>query len=158
MVSPAANTHEFEPGDWIEVRGMGGVARVIEIDKRRRSARVEFNKQEWIVKLNRLAPAEAPEPPRKKPVQPVINAAPTYHEIDLHGARVEDALEMAEKAIDQAVVGHLDKVKLIHGHGTGAVRKAIREMLARNPHVESYRFGSPMEGGLACTIAELKRP
>lgn len=155
--APQPMPPDFAPGDWVEVRGMGGVARVSEIDKRRRSARVAFNDQEWVVKLNRLAPADPPEPPLKKTPKHVINAAPTYHEIDLHGLRVEEALDLAEKAVDQAVVGGLDRVKLIHGHGTGAVRKAIRDMLSKNPHVESFRFGSPMEGGLACTVVELKR-
>lgn len=157
--SPATPTPpDFAPGDWVEVRGMGGIARVLEIDRRKKTARVEFNKQEWVVKLSRLVPSDPPEPPIKKKPQPVINAAPTYHEIDLHGLRVEEALDFAEKAVDQAVVGHLDRVKLIHGHGTGAVRKAIRDMLSKNPHVESFRFGSPMEGGLACTVVDLKRP
>lgn len=156
--SPSTPAPEFSPGDWVEVRGMGGIARVIDIDKRRKSARVAFNDQEWVVKLNRLAPSDPPEPPIKKQPRHVINAAPTYHEIDMHGMRVEEALEVAEKAVDQAVVGGLDRVKLIHGHGTGAVRKAIREMLSKNPHVAAFRFGSPMEGGLACTVVDLKKP
>ncbi|MEN6627203.1 MAG: Smr/MutS family protein [Candidatus Sumerlaeia bacterium] len=155
MTAPPA-TPCPEPGDWVEVRGMGGVARVIEVDAKKRSARVAFNNQEWVVKLSRIVPAPAPEPPLKKAARPVINAAPTYHEVDLHGLRVEDALEVAEKAVDQAIVGHLDRVKIIHGHGTGAVRKAVRLMLSRHPYVETYRFGSPMEGGLACTVVELK--
>ncbi len=158
LASPATPAPEFQPGDWVEVRGMGGIARLIEVDRRKKSARVAFNNQEWVVKLGRLAPAHPPEPPPKKKPRHVINAAPTYHEIDLHGARVEEALELAEKAVDQAVVGGLDRVKLIHGHGTGAVRQAVRQMLSHNPHVESFRFGSPMEGGLACTVVELKRP
>lgn len=155
MTAPAP-IHNPNVGDWVEVRGMGGVAQVLDIDVRRRSARVLFKNQEWVVKLNRLAPAKAPEAPIKKTPKHVVNAAPTYHEIDLHGLRVEDALEMAEKAVDQAIVGGLDRVKIIHGHGTGALRKAIRQMLSRHPHVETYRFGSPMEGGLACTVVELK--
>ncbi len=120
LASPATPAPEFQPGDWVEVRGMGGIARLIEVDRRKKSARVAFNNQEWVVKLGRLAPAHPPEPPPKKKPRHVINAAPTYHEIDPHGARVEEALELAEKAVDQAVVGGLDRVKLIHGHGTGA--------------------------------------
>ncbi len=144
------------PGDWVRVRGVGGVGQVLELDWTRRRARVAFGDHEWIIKPRDLKPAEAPEPPRQAPVK-VIGAGPTYHQIDLHGLRVEEALVLAERAVDQAVAGHLDKVKIIHGHGTGALRKAIREMLARHPHVAEFRFGSPMEGGLACTIAELKK-
>ena len=59
--------------------------------------------------------------------------------------------------MDQAVVHHLDRLKIIHGHGTGALRKAIHEFLARHPHVAAYRRGEPHEGGLACTIAELRK-
>ena len=71
--------------------------------------------------------------------------------------RVEEAIEAVDRAIDQAVVNHLTTFKIIHGHGTGALRTAIRQMLARHPHVEAYRFGHPHEGGLACTVADLRQ-
>ena len=139
------------------MRAYAGVGRVIEIIERRRCARVVIGDQQWIVRLSDLVHAAPPEPSAPDPAT-IIRAGPVYHEIDLHGLRAEEAIVLAERAVDQAVAGHLDKVKLIHGHGTGALRKAIREMLDRHPHVASYRFGSPMEGGLACTVAELDKP
>jgi DNA mismatch repair protein MutS2 len=147
----------LKAGDWVRVSGMGGEGEIVEIDARRRRARVRVNAHEWTLPLGRLTPAAPPAPRREEPhlVRLTGGGAP-IHEIDLHGQRVEEALTLADRALDQAVVHHLDRLKIVHGHGTGAVRTAIRRLLATHPQVESYRFGEPHEGGLACTVALLK--
>jgi len=68
-------------------------------------------------------------------------------QIDLHGKRVEEALEILDKYLDDAVVADLPYVKICHGQGTGALARAIREFLARHPHVAAWRFGQTEEGG-----------
>jgi DNA mismatch repair protein MutS2 len=50
----------------------------------------------------------------------------------------------------------LPSVRLVHGKGTGALRKAVRDVLAAHPLVESYRDGEPSEGGAGATVATLK--
>lgn len=155
--SDNTSSHRLAPGQWVEIEGMSGVARVLKLDLRRRRARVLLHNQEWIVALKRLSPTQPPDPPRPRKMVRVIGGSAIRHQVDLHGLRVEDALAAVDYALDQAIVNDLASLKIIHGHGTGALRLAIREMLATHPHVTTYRFGSPMEGGLACTIAELKR-
>lgn len=148
----------LEPGQWVEIDGMPGVARLLEVDLRRRRARVQLRTQEWILPLRRLRPSSAPKLPAPRPntlVRYVGNSV-VRHEIDLHGMRVEDALNEVDYALDQAVVHQLSQLKIIHGYGTGRVRTAVRQMLATHPHVSTFRFGSPFEGGLACTIAEIR--
>ncbi len=147
---------KLTPGAWVEIEGMAGIGKVIEVDERRRRARVLVQNQEWVLALKKLAPTRPPDLPSETNLVKVTGTQSIHHEIDLHGMRVEDALEIVDRALDQAVVSKLPQLKIIHGHGTGAVRNAIRRMLARHPHVAHYRFGSPVEGGLACTIAEIR--
>jgi dsDNA-specific endonuclease/ATPase MutS2 len=163
MAKSNANDHvAIKPGDWVAVEGMrGAVARVASLDARRARARVQMGEHEWDVPLARLRPARAPEKtrssghaaaPSDEGVVRVRGSGPIYDAVDLHGQRVEEALALAERGLDQAIVNGLDRFKIVHGHGTGSVRRAIRKMLDAHPHVESYRFGAPAEGGLACTV------
>jgi DNA mismatch repair protein MutS2 len=74
--------------------------------------------------------------------------------IDLHGERVEAALERLHGYLDDALLAGLDNVVIIHGVGTGALRRAVREALAQHPRVRSVRGGRKDEGGEGATIAE----
>lgn len=77
-------------------------------------------------------------------------------EIMLRGLEVEEALRLADKYLDDAYLAGLKSVKIVHGKGTGALRKAIQGLLANHPHVESYRIGEKPEGGEGVTVAELR--
>jgi DNA mismatch repair protein MutS2 len=149
----------FAPGDWVAVDGLHGAARVIDVDVRRGRVRVELRERQWNVPAAKLTPA--PPDDRDRPTGPAVRltgGGPVYYEVDLHGRRVEEALELAERGLDQAVVNRLDRFKIVHGHGSGRVRAAVRKMLDTHPYVDSYRFGEPQEGGLACTVAIIRRP
>ncbi len=145
------------PGDWVEVRSVrGGRGQVVQVDRRRKRGRVRINHQEWDLPLSDMVPAEAPEPtpaPTGSVSQQI--SGPTVHEIDLHGLRVEEAIPLAQKGLDQALVAGLGCFKIIHGHGSGRLRASIRDMLASHPNVQNFHFGDPIEGGLACTVAVL---
>jgi DNA mismatch repair protein MutS2 len=74
--------------------------------------------------------------------------------LDLRGARVEEALEALNRYLDDAGLAGLDKVFIIHGMGTGAVRDAVRSAAAAHPLVKSLRPGQRGEGGDGATIVE----
>jgi DNA mismatch repair protein MutS2 len=76
--------------------------------------------------------------------------------LDIHGLRVEEALRLADKYLDDAVLMGMESVRIVHGRGTGALRSAIAEMLKGHAHVASFRPGSPEEGGMGVTVATLK--
>jgi len=78
-------------------------------------------------------------------------------EIDLRGMITEEGLEACDKYLDDAYLSSLDKVTLIHGKGTGALRKAIHNFLKTNPRVLNYRVGKFGEGEDGVTIVELKK-
>ncbi|MEO6350666.1 MAG: endonuclease MutS2 [Candidatus Limnocylindrales bacterium] len=74
--------------------------------------------------------------------------------LDLRGARVEEALEMMDAYIDQASVAGAPRVTVIHGHGSGALRDALRARLSGHPLIKSWRPGERGEGGDGATIVE----
>jgi len=75
--------------------------------------------------------------------------------LDLRGARVEEALEELDSYIDAASVASAGRVTVIHGHGSGALRDALRAQLRAHPLVKSWRPGERGEGGDGATIVEL---
>jgi DNA mismatch repair protein MutS2 len=76
-------------------------------------------------------------------------------ELDLRGTRVEDAVSQVEGYIDAAYVAGLPFVRIIHGKGTGALRKAIRDSLHGHPLVSNYKRGDEKEGGDGVTVVNL---
>lgn len=77
--------------------------------------------------------------------------------INLIGKTVDEALLEADKYLDDAFVGGLNEVTIIHGKGTGALSNAIRDLLKRHPHVKNFRAGKYGEGKQGVTVVELKR-
>jgi DNA mismatch repair protein MutS2 len=77
-------------------------------------------------------------------------------EIDLRGLMVDEAMETVEKYLDDAYLAGLPKATLIHGKGTGALRKAVTELLTNHRYVKNHRLGVYGEGGIGVTIVELK--
>lgn len=77
-------------------------------------------------------------------------------EINLLGKTVDEAIAELDKYLDDAILSHLSTVRIVHGKGTGALRKGIHNYLRRQKHVKSYRLGEFGEGDAGVTIAELK--
>lgn len=77
-------------------------------------------------------------------------------ELDLRGFRFEDVKEELEKFLDNAVLSHMRSVRVIHGFGTGAVRKAVYDVIKTSPYVDSYRYGGEGEGLNGVTVITLK--
>jgi DNA mismatch repair protein MutS2 len=80
----------------------------------------------------------------------------TYREINVIGKRAEEAREEVDKFLDTASLASVDRVRIVHGHGMGILKKVIGELLATNPHVEKYYPATPAEGGTGATVVELK--
>lgn len=74
------------------------------------------------------------------------------YEINVIGKRYEEAMELVDKFLDDALVLGYPHVRIVHGMGTGVLRKGIRKMLDKNKNVVSYRDGGPNEGGLGATL------
>jgi DNA mismatch repair protein MutS2 len=80
----------------------------------------------------------------------------TASELRLIGKTVEEALPELDKFLDEAALAGRQELRVIHGHGTGRLRRAVRQFLARHVHVSAHRPGAPNEGGDGATIVTLK--
>ena len=77
-------------------------------------------------------------------------------EINVIGNNVEEASFIIEKFLDDCSLAKLETVRIIHGKGTGKLRKGIHKLLDKNPHVDSYRMGTYGEGEMGVTVVKLK--
>jgi DNA mismatch repair protein MutS2 len=77
-------------------------------------------------------------------------------ELKLIGKTTDEAVELTDKFLDEAVLNGLSEVRIIHGHGTGALRKAISELLTGHPHVARFAAAPQDHGGSGATVVELK--
>ncbi len=78
-------------------------------------------------------------------------------EINLIGRRVDEAEQELEQYLDRAFLAGLPRVRIIHGHGTGILRRAVREFLKAHPHVATIAEASQIEGGQGATLVELRQ-
>jgi DNA mismatch repair protein MutS2 len=77
------------------------------------------------------------------------------NELNLIGKTTDEAVDLADKFLDEAFLNGLSEVRIIHGHGTGALRKAVTEFLRDHPHVARFTSASPDKGGSGATQVEL---
>jgi DNA mismatch repair protein MutS2 len=95
-------------------------------------------------------------PPRRDPRISLPDKAAPHPELHLIGRTTDEARDLVEQYLDDAFLGGLARVRFVHGKGTGALRKAVRDLLAGHPLVDSFRDGEPSEGGSGATVAALK--
>ena len=78
-----------------------------------------------------------------------------YPEIDLHGMFAEEARERLERAIVEALNDGYDRLRIVHGKGSGALRREVREVLKYHPKVRTYQYAASYDGGEGVTVAAL---
>jgi DNA mismatch repair protein MutS2 len=102
------------------------------------------------------AAGESSKLPKNVSFQPAPQLHPAFQEINVIGEHAEEARDRVEKFLDSAVMATASRVRIVHGHGMGILRKAIWDLLKSSPHVEKFYQAPQNEGGAGATIAELK--
>jgi len=94
--------------------------------------------------------------PKNVTYRPAPELAPVHQEINVIGQRAEEAREAVDEFLDRAVMATASRVRIVHGHGMGVLKKVIGELLSRHPHVARHYPASANEGGAGATIVELR--
>jgi DNA mismatch repair protein MutS2 len=158
--APAASAPprlRIEPGARVRLKGIrqpASVRRVlpgdiIEVDAGFLKMQVSISDVEEV-----LAPADKPK--QSVTFRQGPSFATGYREINIIGQRAEQAVEQVDKMLDSAALAQVERIRIIHGHGMGILKRAIADLLKQNPHVEKFYVASPDEGGSGATIVELK--
>ena len=145
-------------GDNVDVGGLNLVGRVVSLPEQGDEAEVSVGRVTLRVDLGRLTRVEeaAPEPESDAPAIRYELAPPLgTQELDLRGLRAADALVRLEEFLDGAMRDGLGSVRVIHGRGTGALRHAVREHLARHSLVREFGPEPPERGGNGATAVQL---
>ncbi|MBS5306406.1 endonuclease MutS2 [Clostridium tertium] len=130
---------------------------IITMPDSRGEVQVEAGIMKINVKLKDLRKVNnTPNKKEKKKRELKLNLKSIESRVDLRGMDAEEACYKTDKYLDEAYMANLGEVTIVHGKGTGVLRKAINDMLKRHPHVKSYRLGEYGEGGDGVTIAILK--
>ena len=157
-----ARTRELAPGERARIRGSKTAGVVLSLDpdtawlevagKRMRVARVDLEPLG-------AAPEASPGKKRGAVAAPVAGPEPVNTavlEINVIGQRIDDALPEIEKRLDEALLAGAGRLRIIHGHGSGRLRDAVREHFRDHPSVATLRAGDAREGGNGATIVELR--
>ena len=144
-------------GDLVDVRGMSVQGVVESIDERGEEAEVSVGNVRLRVALDRLSHAEEPESEAEPRPEVGLDLGPVLDtiELDLRGMQAEDASIRADEFLDRAMRDGLRSVRIVHGKGTGVLRRVVRDLLERHPLVKSFSSETPMNGGSGATSVEL---
>ena len=89
--------------------------------------------------------------------KPATSHEPTRSELSVIGRTTDEAVDAVDKFLDEAFLSGLSEVRIVHGHGTGALRRAIGELLEGHPHVARFVAAPPDQGGAGATVVELRQ-
>ena len=103
-----------------------------------------------------VSPADERRPLRNVRVETGPRWDISYRELNVIGRRAEEAVDEVDKFLDSAALASVDRVRIVHGHGMGILKRAVGELLGKNPHVSRFYPAPQAEGGAGATIVELR--
>lgn len=143
----------IEIGQWVKLKATNQQGKVIQLKKK--VVVVMINSIRMEVGPHQLALGNAPK--AQKSITITQEAVPTVPlELNVIGYRVEEALPIVSQYIDQCLRAKMPFARIVHGHGTGALRQAVHGLLAKQVRIESYRLGGQGEGGVGATVVQFK--
>lgn len=145
-------THILKPGDHIKVNAMNREGDIIEVLKNHKilvgigglSLKLKDNEVTFLHEKQKVN--------KSVTINKRTIKKESYYEINVIGKRYDEAMEIVDKFLDNALVEGYPSVRIIHGMGTGALRNGIRKMLDKNKMIKNYCDGGPNEGGLGATL------
>lgn len=145
----------FAIGDYVKLKKLNYYGEVLTIQKDKVCIFANGMKMNTSIKELTHAPRKVSKPKNKGTVETRITSFSM--ECNVIGMRVAEAIPIIDKYLDNALLAKVYHVRIIHGMGTGALRKGVHDYLKHNAHVESYQMGGQGEGGLGATVVALKQ-
>lgn len=145
----------FQVGDYVKISKLSYYGEIISMNKEK--VCVLANGMKMNTTVHDIEPAAKQVQKTKKKGFAKASVRSFSMECNVIGLRVAEALPIIDKYLDNAMLAKANNVRIIHGMGTGALRKGVHDFLKRNPRVESFHMGGQGEGGLGATVVVLKQ-
>ncbi len=154
---------EFKIGDVVKVTSLNNSGEVTSINKSKNQISVKIGGIEFKLSPSDLVYMHS-KMDKENPLEKKVMVADSYInrktgvplELNIIGLRQDEAKAKLIKYLDDCILLHFHQVRIIHGHGTGALRNMVRTYLSKCDNVESFRFGGEGEGGVGATVVILK--
>ena len=158
---------EIVVGDTVRLLSFGSVGIVDQIKDGLAEVRVKSLR--FREKLENLELVKTVAPPKEGKLEKLRHSAKAdlnlsataeqkaQSELNVIGQTTDEAVDAVDKFLDEASMAHLSHVRIVHGHGTGALRRAIGGLLDGHPHVDRFRTAPPDQGGAGATLVELRQ-
>lgn len=153
-------------GDMVEITGLGMTGSLMEVPQGKKRVRVKVGEGEVLATVSSLIglprksspappPASSSEGVRRFPAGGGLGLD-EQTVVDVRGQAADDALDQVVAALDRAALSGAPYLRIIHGHGTGRLKAALREYLRDSPYVENFRPGDRSEGGDGVTMVTVR--
>lgn len=151
----APEPQDIKPGYQVWLRGVPTPAEAISEPDRRGELDVTLGSLRARVRVDQVVKVEPP-PMVKLASTPLPPGPARFSEqIEVRGQTLDEALPRVEQFLDQAFLAGAPRLRVVHGKGTGRMRSAVRDMLAKHPLVKGFDFAAPNEGGEGVTVVEM---
>jgi len=150
----------IEPGQAVYIKDLNQDATLLSKPDKNNNVQVQIGLLKTTVKIDKIAKSGAvfvkePDKSTYSGRSFRLNSSNITNTLDLRGMKVEEGLNKTDLYLDEASLANLTPVYIIHGHGTGALRAAVRDYLQSSPYVSKYRPGERAEGGDGVSVVDL---
>jgi DNA mismatch repair protein MutS2 len=155
-VEDAAQAHALRAGSTVTLGDKTETGEIVALSADGKSATVVFGIVKMrvpVAELRATRKRAAPRPSGRPVVPDHQDQVP--RELDLRGMTGDEAIPLIDKFIDDAILAGLHRIDIIHGKGTGALRRKVTDFLSTHPRVRSFRLGEWNEGGVGATVCDL---
>ncbi|RJP21876.1 MAG: endonuclease MutS2 [Candidatus Omnitrophota bacterium] len=164
---PIEESYERKEWSWdqlktnsrVRIAGFSKPGKVRQVSKNRNEVEVHISLLNLRVKADQILevlPAEKSPEEIHPPGITVERPESVANRCDVHGMTVDEMIPVVQKYLDHAYLAGVTPVTIVHGHGTGILRRAVRSLLHENPTVKSFQNGDSFEGGGGVTVVQLK--